>query len=185
SSVCTSVLLCFCLFLFFFFFSSRRRHTRFSRDWSSDVCSSDLQDQQPLGSVPERRGVRRALVLPAVRSVGNPADLRAVQRGTGHGHLRLPRAPVQRGRRRGQVHRPATERGMTNQAKPSLEEFFGNAPAPLDGSSPWASRYASDLKRMIQEYSARRPRSVQKHLGPSELGEACSRQVVAKMANAP
>src|SRR5690606_40593804 len=30
-------------FLFIFFFSSRRRHTRFSRDWSSDVCSSDLQ----------------------------------------------------------------------------------------------------------------------------------------------
>src|SRR5215475_6748871 len=28
--------------IFFFFFSSRRRHTRFSRDWSSDVCSSDL-----------------------------------------------------------------------------------------------------------------------------------------------
>src|SRR5690606_39882126 len=26
-----------------FFFSSRRRHTRFSRDWSSDVCSSDLK----------------------------------------------------------------------------------------------------------------------------------------------
>src|SRR5436309_15011471 len=31
--------MCYCLF---FFFSSRRRHTRFSRDWSSDVCSSDL-----------------------------------------------------------------------------------------------------------------------------------------------
>src|SRR5690606_41201764 len=30
------------LYAFFFFFSSRRRHTRFSRDWSSDVCSSDL-----------------------------------------------------------------------------------------------------------------------------------------------
>src|SRR5690606_15425643 len=29
----------------FFFFSSRRRHTRFSRDWSSDVCSSDLIDK--------------------------------------------------------------------------------------------------------------------------------------------
>src|SRR6266498_4394604 len=28
--------------LFFFFFSSRRRHTRCGRDWSSDVCSSDL-----------------------------------------------------------------------------------------------------------------------------------------------
>src|SRR2546422_2988013 len=31
-----------CFFIFFFFFSSRRRHTRCSRDWSSDVCSSDL-----------------------------------------------------------------------------------------------------------------------------------------------
>src|SRR5699024_11355858 len=28
---------------YFFFFSSRRRHTRSKRDWSSDVCSSDLQ----------------------------------------------------------------------------------------------------------------------------------------------
>src|SRR5690625_7988444 len=28
--------------LFIFFFSSRRRHTRWPRDWSSDVCSSDL-----------------------------------------------------------------------------------------------------------------------------------------------
>src|SRR3712207_3360631 len=28
----------------FFFFSSRRRHTRYWRDWSSDVCSSDLPD---------------------------------------------------------------------------------------------------------------------------------------------
>src|SRR5690625_7972108 len=30
------------MFFFFFFFSSRRRHTRWPRDWSSDVCSSDL-----------------------------------------------------------------------------------------------------------------------------------------------
>src|SRR6266498_1899718 len=34
------------LFFFFFFFSSRRRHTRCGRDWSSDVCSSDLGDDQ-------------------------------------------------------------------------------------------------------------------------------------------
>src|SRR5207253_7104280 len=32
-----------------FFFSSRRRHTRWPRDWSSDVCSSDL------GRTPDRR----------------------------------------------------------------------------------------------------------------------------------
>src|SRR2546426_4693208 len=29
--------------LIFFFFSSRRRHTRLQGDWSSDVCSSDLE----------------------------------------------------------------------------------------------------------------------------------------------
>src|SRR5690606_39482429 len=33
----------------FFFFSSRRRHTSFSRDWSSDVCSSDLIQQLGYG----------------------------------------------------------------------------------------------------------------------------------------
>src|SRR5207249_6343806 len=31
----------------FFFFSSRRRHTRSKRDWSSDVCSSDLISTSP------------------------------------------------------------------------------------------------------------------------------------------
>src|SRR3989449_6048145 len=33
---------CSVVYFCFFFFSSRRRHTRCSRDWSSDVCSSDL-----------------------------------------------------------------------------------------------------------------------------------------------
>src|SRR6267142_3919524 len=31
----------------FFFFSSRRRHTRLTCDWSSDVCSSDLRGHDP------------------------------------------------------------------------------------------------------------------------------------------
>src|SRR5207245_3777048 len=39
---------------FVFFFSSRRRHTRCYRDWSSDVCSSDLGGY---GSVPQRRTI--------------------------------------------------------------------------------------------------------------------------------
>src|SRR5690606_40383237 len=47
-------------FVFFFFFSSRRRHTRFSRDWSSDVCSSDL------GEALRQRGDRLASVRPGV-----------------------------------------------------------------------------------------------------------------------
>src|SRR5206468_6316848 len=37
-----SFLYFFFFFFFLFFFSSRRRHTRSDRDWSSDVCSSDL-----------------------------------------------------------------------------------------------------------------------------------------------
>src|SRR5690606_22849858 len=40
-----------------FFFSSRRRHTRFSRDWSSDVCSSDLLHHL-LGNAFEKLGLR-------------------------------------------------------------------------------------------------------------------------------
>src|SRR5579885_3766144 len=35
---------------FFFFFSSRRRHTRSKRDWSSDVCSSDLERRRGTSS---------------------------------------------------------------------------------------------------------------------------------------
>src|SRR5207253_7598362 len=44
----------FMLFFFLFFFSSRRRHTRWPRDWSSDVCSSDLgADGFPLWRHPD------------------------------------------------------------------------------------------------------------------------------------
>src|SRR5947209_14807984 len=38
-----------CVRRYFFFFSSRRRHTRYWRDWSSDVCSSDLDHVFGLG----------------------------------------------------------------------------------------------------------------------------------------
>src|SRR2546429_1626584 len=37
-----------------FFFSSRRRHTRCSRDWSSDVCSSDLKTRLKIEKLPRR-----------------------------------------------------------------------------------------------------------------------------------
>src|SRR5687768_7941309 len=40
---------------FFFFFSSRRRHTRCSRDWSSDVCSSDLFHLRLFDGLPKSR----------------------------------------------------------------------------------------------------------------------------------
>src|SRR5690349_22950528 len=43
------------VFYFFFFFSSRRRHTRSLRDWSSDVCSSDLNLTRTSSGNPIRR----------------------------------------------------------------------------------------------------------------------------------
>src|SRR6266704_123094 len=47
------------VFFFFFFFSSRRRHTRSKRDWSSDVCSSDLlQDRAQAGDGVRADGLR-------------------------------------------------------------------------------------------------------------------------------
>src|SRR3712207_7628555 len=56
---------------FCFFFSSRRRHTRYWRDWSSDVCSSDLvapvlgllgtATAGPVATVSTRRVVHRLL----------------------------------------------------------------------------------------------------------------------------
>src|SRR2546429_5223207 len=100
-----------CLF-FFFFFSSRRRHTRCSRDWSSDVCSSDLLrlytmaeltelceavgfrvtrrafvDQVAAGISPLRRGLRAVLApargaWPALRDT---CMVQAVRAGLGGG----------------------------------------------------------------------------------------------------
>src|SRR2546427_9471621 len=58
-----------------FFFSSRRRHTRFDCDWSSDVCSSDLDMLERLE--PELPAIPRYLM-----GVGFPEDLvAAVERG--------------------------------------------------------------------------------------------------------
>src|SRR5207245_6546978 len=48
-----------CFFFFFFFFSSRRRHTRCYRDWSSDVCSSDLV----AGDLLQGQGIRQRVLV--------------------------------------------------------------------------------------------------------------------------
>src|SRR5690625_6674215 len=66
-------------FFLFFFFSSRRRHTRWPRDWSSDVCSSDLPADR--GDGEDRRGGHD---LRGVR-VGEPAHvvLRSEERRVG------------------------------------------------------------------------------------------------------
>src|SRR5690606_15417131 len=73
----------------YFFFSSRRRHTRFSRDWSSDVCSSDLRlvaiTIPVVSAAPDRSVVSRAarvvgiglvVRIAAIQVVCHPASAR-------------------------------------------------------------------------------------------------------------
>src|SRR5690625_6425982 len=72
-----------------FFFSSRRRHTRWPRDWSSDVCSSDLQlfsisnssgsqsGERPSELAADPSGITIALYNPAI-SYGETTGSRAV-----------------------------------------------------------------------------------------------------------
>src|SRR5256884_3153138 len=65
----------FLLYFFFFFFSSRRRHTRCSRDWSSDVCSSDLK-RLGTGSHDHRRDVGAGLLRESGEGRLHPGGLR-------------------------------------------------------------------------------------------------------------
>src|SRR5215203_6718250 len=74
------------VFCFFFFFSSRRRHTRYWRDWSSDVCSSDL----PADSDFVYRQALKAKALDAVRGLLPAAALSNVGiYGTGQAYEAL------------------------------------------------------------------------------------------------
>src|SRR5215510_9973266 len=60
-----------CLLLWcFFFFSSRRRHTRWPRDWSSDVCSSDLAGAFTVGILFKELAAPFWVTLPAAALVG-------------------------------------------------------------------------------------------------------------------
>jgi hypothetical protein len=63
-----------------------------------------------------------------------------------------------------------------------LAEFMANVPHSTSASDVWAERYGSELRGIVTRYANRLPRNVQRHLGPSELGHECDRQVVAKMA---
>src|SRR6478672_5212361 len=60
---------------FFFFFSSRRRHTRSDRDWSSDVCSSDLPGRRTPRRTAAPRCRSRCTGRSEERRVGKSVDL--------------------------------------------------------------------------------------------------------------
>src|SRR6266487_7163114 len=95
--------MCFCFLVFrmiercswVFFFSSRRRHTRWTGDWSSDVCSSDL-DRALLGAVRadllevlvEHRVAQEVTELGGVGEGGGDRRFLALGLGVGVGPVR-------------------------------------------------------------------------------------------------
>src|SRR2546429_1645261 len=61
------------------FFSSRRRHTRCGRDWSSDVCSSDLWRNSPIGPPAGRRSIGRSSACQRAAQSGSCARAQALR----------------------------------------------------------------------------------------------------------
>lgn len=59
----------------------------------------------------------------------------------------------------------------------------GRAPVTSqpNGNSLWAQGYAREIQDTVNRQADRAPRTVQRHLGPSELGVICHRQVIGKM----
>src|SRR5690606_40894136 len=78
-----------------FFFSSRRRHTRFSRDWSSDVCSSDLDEvkERIVEYLAVQKRVRKlkgpVLCLVGPPGVGKPSLGESLARATNRKFVRM------------------------------------------------------------------------------------------------
>src|SRR5690606_39386395 len=71
--------------------SSRRRHTRFSRDWSSDVCSSDLGETRITGLLEGEDVLRTASAMSAMGASVEKNDAEWLIIGTGNGCLVEPR----------------------------------------------------------------------------------------------
>lgn len=66
--------------------------------------------------------------------------------------------------------------------KTTAEQFMATAPRPMQGNTAWASRYAQDIRRVVTTAANNSARSRQTHLGPSEIGVECDRQIVSKLA---
>src|SRR5258706_11845281 len=69
----------------FFFFSSRRRHTRLVSDWSSDVCSSDLNDCQCQRECSPQRGQPAVGVLVPCKQGQQSGSRERMKEGDGAG----------------------------------------------------------------------------------------------------
>src|SRR5260370_25049791 len=141
-----------CVLLVIFFFSSRRRHTRFKCDWSSDVCSSDLaasriapaiisgntmvvkpSEQSPL-SASILGEICKAILPPGVVNIVTGA------RETGEALVRHPRV-----KRIAFIGQPAS--GMAIQ-KTAAETAVRHVTLELGGKNPLIAFEDSDLDKV-------------------------------------
>src|ERR671912_1228467 len=115
----------------FFFFSSRRRHTRYWRDWSSDVCSSDLMLQDARGrwycnivcevEIKPLGGNAEVGVDLGLKSVAKCSDGPELERATFYRDLEPKLAEAQRRKRKRQVR--TIHAKIANRRKDSLHKF--------------------------------------------------------------
>src|SRR2546430_17399093 len=103
----------------FFFFSSRRRHTRFDCDWSSDVCSSDLA-WGPKDSVHARAVSTRNTIVSDSLALDLPDEVLTEARALANPNRPPPKRP-----RNGAPRPPAAPNGSR-----------GNRPPPRGPQSP-------------------------------------------------
>src|SRR5690554_350406 len=105
---------------FLFFFSSRRRHTRCGRDWSSDVCSSDLQTLLP----------HQTLHLPAQPTIRQNRTNRQRRHQLHHRHPQNGNQPT---RQRQRLHLRSRPTPRHRNHRPPLVPFTGSG-LPVDFS---------------------------------------------------
>src|SRR2546422_6509556 len=70
-----------------FFFSSRRRHTRSDRDWSSDVCSSDRSEEHTSELQSRSDLVCRLLLVTGVQTCALPIDRKSTRLNSSHDQI--------------------------------------------------------------------------------------------------
>lgn len=71
---------------------------------------------------------------------------------------------------------------VIDSSRPSLVAFMSAAKhVAQSGNTPWAAQYANELRQIVIDRANNSPRNLQRHLGPSEIGVPCDRQVVGKL----
>src|SRR3989449_9131243 len=145
----------------FFFFSSRRRHRRCSRDWSSDVCSSDLE------------GVAAEQDRATFRIIGNDALL-AVARA-------LPRAPAEL---RGIAALPPS---LATRHGPALLDGVQRALALAESELPRVERAPRQARDPTVEARVERLKAVRNRAAEElalDPGVLCGRSILEAVARA-